>query len=119
MLKREFSALKRYDPYASGPATVQGLAEEIIMRKAKTYFEQVPVETVMETVKDLSLGFAEKLAVEQSRRGLHSSLHCRICRKPVAVEIAKTDSNGQAVHEECYMLRVTAVSRTRRPQPSR
>jgi hypothetical protein len=93
----------------------QVLAEEIIMRIAKTYFEQVPVEAV----KNLIPGITEKLAVEQSRRHLHPSLHCRICRKPVAVEIAKTDGNGQAVHEECYMLSLTASSKTRPPQPSR
>jgi hypothetical protein len=91
------------------------LAEEIIMQKARTYFEQVPVETV----KDLRLILAEKLSAEPSRGSLHTLLRCRICRKPVAVEIAKTDGNGQAVHEECYTLSVTAVSKTRRPQPSR
>jgi len=80
------------------------------MQKARTYFEQIPVEAV----KNLSLGFAEKLAAEPRHRGLHSSLQCRICSKPVAVEIAKTDGDGQAVHEECYILSVTAISRTRR-----
>jgi hypothetical protein len=85
------------------------LAEEI-MRIAKTYFEQVPVEAL----KNLIPGIPEKVDVEPSHRNLHSSLHCRICRKPVAVEIAKTDGNGQAVHEECYMLSVTAISKTRR-----
>jgi putative methionine-R-sulfoxide reductase with GAF domain len=39
--------------------------------------------------------------VEQPRE---SSLNCSICNKPVAVEIAKTDDSGQAVHEECYAI---------------
>jgi hypothetical protein len=27
---------------------------------------------------------------------------CSICGKPVVLETSKTDSNAQAVHEECY-----------------
>jgi putative methionine-R-sulfoxide reductase with GAF domain len=41
--------------------------------------------------------------VEQPTR---SPLNCSICNKPVAVEIAKTDDSGQAVHEECYALKL-------------
>jgi putative methionine-R-sulfoxide reductase with GAF domain len=37
-----------------------------------------------------------------------SPLNCCICNKPVALEIAKTDDSGQAVHEECYALRLGA-----------
>lgn len=33
-------------------------------------------------------------------------LFCAICSKPVAIERAKTDSNGQAVHDDCYFLQV-------------
>jgi len=29
---------------------------------------------------------------------------CFICKKPVALENSATDSNGKAVHEECYIL---------------
>ena len=29
---------------------------------------------------------------------------CSLCRKPVPLESSKTDENGKAVHEECYML---------------
>lgn len=31
-------------------------------------------------------------------------INCSICYKPVALETAKTDEVGQAVHEECYLL---------------
>ncbi len=31
---------------------------------------------------------------------------CRICGKPVAVETSKTDGDGQAIHEDCYVLKV-------------
>jgi ribosome-binding protein aMBF1 (putative translation factor) len=27
---------------------------------------------------------------------------CRICGRPIKLETAKTDGNGNAVHEECY-----------------
>jgi hypothetical protein len=27
---------------------------------------------------------------------------CNICNRAVELEIAKTDENGKAVHEECY-----------------
>jgi len=33
-------------------------------------------------------------------------INCSICHKPVALEIAKTDEPGQAVHEECYLLKL-------------
>jgi hypothetical protein len=33
-------------------------------------------------------------------------LRCRICDKPVTVETAKTDGDGQAIHEECYALKM-------------
>lgn len=33
-------------------------------------------------------------------------LLCRICGKPVAVEISKTDDRGQAIHEDCYALKL-------------
>jgi hypothetical protein len=28
---------------------------------------------------------------------------CAICRQPVRLETAKTDENGQPVHEDCYL----------------
>lgn len=31
---------------------------------------------------------------------------CRICGKPVAVETSKTDEDGKAIHEDCYVLKV-------------
>jgi hypothetical protein len=38
---------------------------------------------------------------------------CNLCNKPVELEKAKTDENGQAVHEECYLRKVR--SRTELP----
>jgi hypothetical protein len=34
------------------------------------------------------------------------SVVCLICGKPVPVENAKTDADGQSVHEDCYALKV-------------
>jgi len=31
---------------------------------------------------------------------------CSFCLKPVALEAAKTDEDGQAVHEDCYSARL-------------
>jgi hypothetical protein len=31
---------------------------------------------------------------------------CFICNNPVELEISKTDENGHAVHERCYLLRL-------------
>ena len=33
-------------------------------------------------------------------------LVCSICEKPVALETAKTDGDGKAVHEHCYLLAI-------------
>ena len=39
-----------------------------------------------------------------------SQVNCSICNQPVALEIAKTDDSGQAVHEECYVLKLGVES---------
>lgn len=35
-----------------------------------------------------------------------SPLLCRICGEPVSVETSKTDDGGQAIHEDCYALKL-------------
>ena len=35
-----------------------------------------------------------------------SSWLCRICNKPVPIETARTDSDGKAVHSDCYLHEV-------------
>jgi Flp pilus assembly pilin Flp len=32
---------------------------------------------------------------------------CRICSKPVLLENSKTDETGLAIHEECYLLKLS------------
>jgi hypothetical protein len=34
----------------------------------------------------------------------HPQIHCSICHKLVDLQTTKTDSNGKAVHEECYVV---------------
>ena len=31
---------------------------------------------------------------------------CLVCKTPVPLETAKTDERGEAIHEECYVLKV-------------
>jgi hypothetical protein len=40
-------------------------------------------------------------------------LVCSICRKRVNVETSKADENGNAIHEECYVARLTEKTRKR------
>jgi hypothetical protein len=44
--------------------------------------------------------------VPQKFKRKSSQLFCRICGKPVAVETSKTDGDGQAIHEDCYVQKV-------------
>lgn len=41
---------------------------------------------------------------------------CSICHKPVKIETSKTDELGKAVHEGCYLLRVTLKKNRTPPQ---
>ncbi len=31
---------------------------------------------------------------------------CPICRQPVSLERCKTDENGRAIHEDCYVRKI-------------
>lgn len=42
-------------------------------------------------------------------------INCSICHKPVALETAKTDERGQALHEECYLLNLGIETGPRTP----
>jgi hypothetical protein len=43
------------------------------------------------------------------------TFNCWICNKPINLEKAKTDENGKAVHEECYVLRNQLKDKTQPP----
>jgi len=71
--------------------------------KPMTHYEQIPVRKV----KDMIAGFAEKQKSAPMLPGASPILKCNMCGKPVAVEAAKTDARGQAIHEECCVASVT------------
>lgn len=73
------------------------------MTKSQRYFEQVPLETVRKVVEESP---EKPRIVPYSSRRPRYSVHCSVCGKPLAVETAKTDGNGQAVHEECYLASI-------------
>lgn len=35
-------------------------------------------------------------------------LACSICKQPIRLETSKTDEYGKAVHEECYVLKISS-----------
>jgi len=80
------------------------------MRKHKTHFEQIPVRKV----KDMMVGMSEKQAGAEESAGAPSFLYCGMCHNVVPIESAKTDGEGRAVHEECYV-----GSLTRKPGAAR
>jgi hypothetical protein len=43
---------------------------------------------------------------------------CAICGNPVVLETSKTDSNAQAVHEECYARKIESRKAANSPRPS-
>jgi len=68
------------------------------MGKAKTHFEQVPLE----------------LAKRAAQTASPAVISCSICGKPVALEKCKIDEEGHAVHEDCYFNKLAG----RRPSDS-
>jgi hypothetical protein len=41
----------------------------------------------------------------------HLSLVCTVCTMPISLETSKTDENGKAVHEECYVRKTISQFR--------
>ena len=77
------------------------------MRRPATRFQQIPVE------------LAKELVTLQFGQSSPTILYCRLCQKPVPVDTAKTDSEGKAIHEHCYLADITGEmnsSKTRRPK---
>jgi hypothetical protein len=54
------------------------------------------------------------LLPQKDAQKLKVLLLCRICGKPVPVETSKTDRDGKAIHEDCYVkVTLERVSRDR------
>ena len=69
------------------------------MGKRETYFEQVPVAQVKAVAHEIlrpPAGFA----------------FCAICDETVELERCKTDEDGDAVHEDCYVSKLAQTSRS-------
>ena len=99
------------------------------MQESKTHFEQIPVAEVKKIAREIhdrrcrkrqrsQRNFTEQVeasspgvAREKRKAGLtmqlpESNINCSVCAKPIALETAKTDEVGRAVHDECYLLKV-------------
>jgi hypothetical protein len=103
--------------------------EQSRMQGLKTHFEQIPIAEVKKIAKKIHDDVAgnnsavattspsklkpHRLASLGKKRkaGLTMQLdvpkiNCSICDKPLALESAKTDEVGQAIHDECYLLKI-------------
>jgi hypothetical protein len=69
------------------------------MHIMKTSFEQVPIELVKRIA-------AQPLSLTAT--GLAS---CAVCGEPVELERCKTDEHGRAVHQRCYVARLTKTAK--------
>jgi hypothetical protein len=43
------------------------------------------------------------------------AVNCSICHSPVELETAKTNDDGDTVHEECYVLQLVSNKRSALP----
>jgi hypothetical protein len=69
------------------------------MANAKAHFELVPVTV------------AKRIAERESVMRRPPRISCAICECPVELEQCKTDENGDAVHADCYLAKVTRTIR--------
>jgi two-component sensor histidine kinase len=64
------------------------------------------------------LGDCRQMTVPTIHRGTQQLPGCSICDCPVPLETSNTDENGQAVHEECYVLKVCTAAELRTDRAS-
>jgi hypothetical protein len=56
------------------------------------------------------LGDCSQMTVPSISSDMQRVPDCAICNNPVLLETTKTDENGQAVHEECYVHKVLGAA---------
>jgi Histidine kinase/Histidine kinase-, DNA gyrase B-, and HSP90-like ATPase len=56
------------------------------------------------------LGDCGQMTASSTPRGTQRLPGCCICNSPVLLETSKTDEYGQAVHEECYVLKLCSMT---------
>jgi hypothetical protein len=61
------------------------------------------------------------LQIQRNPQRCNVEYLCPICDKPVILETAKTDDDGRAVHEECYLDVITGkiLAQAKKPPASR
>jgi hypothetical protein len=66
-------------------------------------------EKLLQLVQEINRLLEKGNGVGLGKDGKHESgkdgVMCWVCGKSVALEVAKTDDDGRAIHEECYLLR--------------
>jgi anti-sigma regulatory factor (Ser/Thr protein kinase) len=94
-----------------------GMRERMNELKGKLEIESDGHGTTLRAIVPLSalttsrqLGDCRQMTVPSIHRGKQQLPACCICNSPVPLETCKTDENGQAVHEECYVLKVCAAT---------
>ena len=94
-----------------------GMRERMNELNGKLEIESDGHGTTMRAIVPLSaitasgqLDYCGQMTVPSIPRGTQRLPGCCICNSPVPLETSKTDENGQAVHEECYVLKVCAVA---------
>jgi hypothetical protein len=64
------------------------------------------------------VGFGiKKEARKMASQPLPLSPLCSLCHKPVELKTSKTDENGHAVHEECYLAKLKIAIEGTPPKP--
>jgi hypothetical protein len=48
-----------------------------------------------------------------------SSVLCAVCNNPVPLETAGTDQDGNAVHRDCYIKKLTATKKVSKNEQTR
>jgi anti-sigma regulatory factor (Ser/Thr protein kinase) len=94
-----------------------GMRERMNELNGKLEIESDGHGTTMRAIVPLSaitlsgrLGDCGQMTASSTPRGTQRLPACCICNSPVLLETSKTDEYGQAVHEECYVLKLCSMA---------
>jgi anti-sigma regulatory factor (Ser/Thr protein kinase) len=94
-----------------------GMRERMNELNGKLEIESDGHGTTMRAIVPLSalttsrqLGDCRQKTVPSIHRGTRELPGCCICNSPVPLETSNADEDGQAVHEECYVLKLCAAA---------
>ena len=57
--------------------------------------------------------------LDHPRQSVHNEPRCPLCNQRVSLETSKTDEDGNAVHEDCYVAKVRLGEDGRSPKSER